>query len=278
MIKFEGWYYKHQNPNDTLAFIPGRSQNNAFIQIISNTDTYYALYNRSEFSKKEYIKVGQSKFYKNKIIINIDKKDLKVNGEIKYYNLTKPKYDIMGFFKYLPMECKHSITSLHHNLIGEININDKIYNFDNGIGYIEGDNGSSFPKNYIWIQSNYFKKKCCIMISVADIPFMGLEFRGIIASVWYQGAEYRLATYNGARILEFNNEKVKISCGRYRLEAYVLNENNKVLYAPSNGNMKRKINESVHAKVRFRFYISGRLVFDIVSDRCGLEWEKNIIL
>lgn len=32
--KFEGWYYKHQLHDDVIAFIPGRAESGAFIQMI----------------------------------------------------------------------------------------------------------------------------------------------------------------------------------------------------------------------------------------------------
>ena len=32
---FEGWYFKHQKADDMVAFIPGRAESGAFIQLIS---------------------------------------------------------------------------------------------------------------------------------------------------------------------------------------------------------------------------------------------------
>ena len=32
---FEGWYFKHQNNNDMISFIPGQAESGAFIQMIS---------------------------------------------------------------------------------------------------------------------------------------------------------------------------------------------------------------------------------------------------
>lgn len=40
---------------------------------------------------------------------------------------------------------------------GSITINNKNIAFDNGVGYIEKDWGSSFPKSYIWCQGNNFE-------------------------------------------------------------------------------------------------------------------------
>ena len=32
---FEGWYFKHQKGDDMVAFIPGRAESGAFVQMIS---------------------------------------------------------------------------------------------------------------------------------------------------------------------------------------------------------------------------------------------------
>lgn len=74
----------------------------------------------------------------------------------------------MGPFQFVPfMQCRHSVFSMKHQVNEQITINGQIYKFKNGIGYMEGDRGYSFPKQYIWMQ-------CCfndgsLMLSVADI-------------------------------------------------------------------------------------------------------------
>lgn len=35
MKGFEGWYLKHQRGKDMLAFIPGRAESGAFVQMVS---------------------------------------------------------------------------------------------------------------------------------------------------------------------------------------------------------------------------------------------------
>ena len=37
--KFEGWYFKHQLGDTVIAFIPGRAESGAFIQVISSWDS-----------------------------------------------------------------------------------------------------------------------------------------------------------------------------------------------------------------------------------------------
>lgn len=257
---FEGYYYKHQKDGQTIAFIPGINNNKEFIQIITNDASYHIPY------------IGNNHFSKNGISIDINYQNLKINGEIQYADLTPIKYDIMGIFKYLPMECRHGVVSMYHNLTGFLIFCGKTLDFTHGIGYIEKDSGTSFPKSYLWIQCNAFEKPCSIMVSVADIPFMGFSFTGVICVVWHEGKEYRLATYLGVKILRCGQNGVTLQQGKYRLEVTVLGREGQKLFAPKHGEMTRVIKESNATKARFRFYESDKLVFDLQSDYASFEF------
>ena len=133
---FKGYYYKHQKNNNVISFIVGKANNEEFIQIITNDKSYNVPF------------IGQNKFSTDGIDLNIMYDDLSVKGKLTYSNLSPIKYDIMEPFKFFPMECKHTIVSMRHKLEGKLNFNGKELDFSNGIGYIEGDSGRSFPKNY----------------------------------------------------------------------------------------------------------------------------------
>ena len=94
---FEGMYYKHQNKGKTLAVIKGNTEDNAFIQIITNDKTYHY----------DFHDLEQSDFYfeKDKMVLNLPN----VKCEIGYNELTPSKSDIMGPFKFFPLECSHSV-------------------------------------------------------------------------------------------------------------------------------------------------------------------------
>ena len=60
--------------------------------------------------------------------------------------------------------------------------------FYDNMGYIEKDWGTSFPNKYFWLQCNDFATgNASIMISVAEIPFLGTKFTGCICSVYLNG-------------------------------------------------------------------------------------------
>mgnify|MGYP007008829585 FL=1 len=41
---YEGWYMKQQQGEDVLAVIPGRAQDSAFIQVVSNRGSSFLPY------------------------------------------------------------------------------------------------------------------------------------------------------------------------------------------------------------------------------------------
>lgn len=51
------------------------------------------------------------------------------------------------------------------------------------------------------------------MLSVADIPIAGIRFTGIIGVVLWQGKDYRIATYLGARVVKIENKMVRVKQG-----------------------------------------------------------------
>lgn len=279
---FEGWYFKHQKGENTIAFIPGMNIDSnghrlAYIQVVTNTKSYNIHYLYPEFKvgeNKLSITIGNSTFSEDGISVDIEEKDLIIKGAIKYGDLVRLDSNIMGPFSIIPskMQCNHGIISLRHRLNGEITINGDSFNFHGGIGYIEKDWGSSFPKSYSWVQCNDFKNKnCAIIASVADIPFMGRHFKGCIAVVYYEGMEYKLCTYNGVRILKCDGTGIILKRGKYKLDIELDTENPQKLLAPINGHMSRTIHENCGCRATFRFYIDDKLEFNLQSNNCNFE-------
>ena len=281
---FEGWYFKHQCEADTIAFIPGINidslgKKSAFIQVITNENSYNINYDFSSFSlSKNEIKIGTNIFSDKRICVNIETKNLKIEGNVTYNEITPIKYDIMGPFSIIPfMECNHGVISLYHKLIGSININGMKISLDNGIGYIEKDWGTSFPKSYIWLQCNSFNgNKDSIMVSIADVPFLGKEFKGIICVVYYEGKEYRMATYNGVKLIKCSDKVIILKKGKYKLHIQIEKDKERKLLAPNKGNMSRIIRESAACNARFKFWIKDKLIFDLSSNGCGFEYVNEI--
>lgn len=269
--RFDGYYFKHQKGANTISFIVGISSDNAFIQIITNRKSYHVTYRLDEYHEGKYIQLGKCKFSQKGIKIDIENSDIQIKGKILYKNLTPLQYDIMGIFKYLPMECSHRIVSLHHDLAGSIVLNGETIDFTNGIGYIEGDKGKSFPQRYMWVQCNDFQQKCSIVAACANIPFMFFSFTGCICIVYYRRKEYRFATYLGVKITKGDRHSITLTQGRYRLEISVDAKDGKHLLAPNLGKMQRGIFESAACFGAFRFYENDELIFSQTSDNVSFE-------
>ncbi len=269
---FEGWYFKHQNHQETVSIIPGISKLHAFIQIITDDESYNIIFLKSQFKKDKDISIGDSTFSFNKITLNINKPDLIAQGEILYKNLISLNQDIMGPFRFLPLECRHGIISMYHNLQGELKINDKVFDFTNGIGYIEKDSGWSFPKRYSWVQSNDFQGRYSVMVAVADIPFMGFYFQGLICIIYYKDKEYRLTTYNGSKVIKCTQKKIEIASKSLKLEISISNYNSHTLYAPIHGKMTTIVKESPSCSARFKFFKKDTLIFDMESAKTSCEF------
>ena len=265
---FEGWYFKHQQGDHFLAFIPGKADSGAFVQMINNDGS-------REF-KVENLRVENGIIYADDCVFS--HRGCKINlpgvsGEVSYGSLTPLASDIMGPFRFFPMECRHGVISMGHSLKGGFIIDGQAYIFTDGKGYIEKDSGTSFPIFYQWLHCNDFEKDCSIMVSIANIPFAGFKFTGCICAVMYEGKEYRLATYKGVKILTANENHICLAQGNLLLEVVVKPAHSgHALSSPVGGNMSGKIRESANVKVHMRLWKNKNLIIDLTSDHGTYEY------
>lgn len=259
---FDGYYFKHQKGEHTLCVIAGCAGTEKFIQVITNDFSV-----KVPFSKGNY-------FSEEGIRLNIQTPRISLAGAIRYQKLTPIKYDIMGPFRFFPMECRHGIVSMYHRLEGKVQLNGEVIDFTNGVGYIEKDSGRSFPSSYIWIHANDFpKQKCSIMASAANIPFCGMHFQGCICVIWYKGREYRFATYLGAKVLLCTKNRILVKQGKYLMEIRISDSYARKLIAPQKGQMTRMIREAVSCPAEFILYKENKCVFHLYSHHASFEYE-----
>jgi hypothetical protein len=275
--RFEGWYYKHQtsksNPIKTLAVIVGRASDGAFIFVVTDEKSYRISFPLVEYHQNgEHLHIGNNKFSPAGISLDIQTPELSLFGKLVYTNLSPIRGDIMGPFRFFPMECRHGVISMTHSLQGEVVLNDETLDFSNGKGYIESDSGKSFPSEYAWVQCNAFDADCSIMASVAHIPFYGLRFWGCICVVWLNGKEYRLATYKGVKIMRCERGVIELKQGKYQLIITAHERSGHKLPAPQFGKMNRFIRETLACPAHFRFLEGGKCLFEGKSDFASYEF------
>lgn len=268
---FEGWYFKHQRGDDMLAFIPGRAESGAFVQLITNSGARQ--FDVPELSVHgDIVRAGGCLFSPYGCRVELPG----VRGEIVYGPITPLGSDVMGPFRALPMECSHGVISMGHSLRGSVSVDGEEHCFSGGRGYMEKDSGTSFPSFYQWVQCNDFPEECSLMLSAARIPFCGGSFTGCICAVIYGGRELRLASYNGARVLVSAEERAIIARGRTLMEVEIApHRSGHELRSPRQGRMTDTVRESANAAIRAVLWEKGRKVFDLKSAHAACEYVRR---
>ncbi len=296
---FEGWYYKliDQSMEHAIAIIPGISigkgmeDSHAFIQVMYNgRQVSYFRFDRKAFrfhTGQFAIRIGQNYFSQNCLSLNLKDDQLKLSGSLKFQDilcLPKSIYlpGIMGPFTYIPfMECYHGIINIQHHIIGSLKLGEKQIDFTGGKGYIEKDWGRSFPKSWIWLQSNHFgNQDATIMFSAARIPWLGSSFPGFISFLRLGDRLYLFATYTGAKLIRLEDKEGSLTAvivdRSYRLVLSITQNLGGELKAPNSGLMERTIMESIYSEVHIRFTRrSGKLLFEGKGTNAGLEIVLN---
>ena len=274
---FCGWYYRCQSEKHTLAVIPSIHRAGAekycSIQLLTPADAYDLRLPIGEYQKDGVcIRMGTNYFTPTGIRLDIETDRWRANGNLRFGPFTPLRWDIMGPFRFMPfMQCRHSIYSLRHRVDGVMAVNGIPYSFHGGLGYLEGDRGNSFPKSYLWTQCSF--PRGTVMLSVADIPMGKISFTGVIAVVYLDGREHRLATYLGAKAVKITPEEIVIRQGHSTLTVLPENLDGQNLLAPDRGRMGRFIREQLSCRVRFRFEKDGTTLLDLDASNAALEFE-----
>lgn len=278
---FEGWYYKQVSPDEktVLCLIPGVSvsggKTSPFIQAIlaektggdwSQTSDWL---NAEDFVARDEpfaLRIGECGFRRDGVALAFAGDKIQVSGELKFHRCVAPPSSrwaptVMGPFGYLPgMECVHSVISLTHEMEGTLQINGRKANFTGGKGYIEKDWGSSFPRRYVWLQSNHFAGNASLFFSWADIPFLGMRFHGYIAHLFYRGRHYRYATYTrGSCRLQTGGREAEIVLTNRETELRISASQaaGAQLLAPHRGQMVHTIKEGLYGRLSFCLQTRG---------------------
>ncbi|MBL7807591.1 MAG: hypothetical protein JNN28_07255, partial [Saprospiraceae bacterium] len=163
-----------------------------------------------------------------------------------------------------------------HQLEGVLQLGGKDVDFTGGRGYIEKDWGQSFPRAYVWMQSNHFDSdgKTSLMASVAHIPWLGSYFIGFISGFWLDGRLIKFATYTGAKKhLELSGQQLTLILQQSGKELRILAQQapGTALVSPLSGEMTGKIQESLQATLQVELLDKGVRIFEGTGRNAGLE-------
>jgi len=300
---FEGWYFKlvSRDERHTIALIPGVSVNredpHAFIQVfLSRTETNgtslstrYFRFGMDQFTfepDRFEIAIGNCAFTKERLAIDLSDPSVTLRGTVSFSDIVSIRKtifmpNIMGVFGYFTfMECYHGVISMTHGLHGNLVLDGETIDFDGGKGYIEKDWGRSFPSAYVWMQSNHFSSPgTSLMFSYADIPFLGMHFKGLIANLVHGGKEYRFATYNFARVIREDirdgSVSYRLKKGRLILEVDAVSDRQIGLASPRNGRMVEQIKEGLSGIIHIRLLRGKKLIAEDTGRHAGIEIMKR---
>ena len=287
---FEGWYIKlvSADQQHRLAVIPGvfldpTGRGEAFVQILDGTsgDSWFHTFPLSDFVANPVdfdARVGANRFTTQGIELDLPG----LTGQVAFSSPMRPwpvtwrAPGIMGWYAWVPtMECYHGLLSFDHQLDGELDGAEGVYDFRTGRGYIEKDWGQAFPSAYVWMQTNHFDSpQTSLSASIANIPWRRSSFRGFIVGLYRNGNLTQFATYTGAKTqsLDIDDDEVRWQLvGRNGDKLMLIADRPRggLLHAPVRTEMHRRVEETLDATIRVTMIDrAGEVLFDDVG-RCG---------
>ncbi len=298
---FEGWYFKlvDSSGENIVALIPGisltgdKKQSHCFIQVLDwkMRKSYYIKYSPDAFvyaGNIFHISIEDNTFSGNGVELNIEDNSLKLRGSVRLLDMVKWPVSFfspgaMGWYRFVPfMECYHGIISTSSNLEGFLNLNSRPVDFKNGKGYVEKDWGRSFPRWWIWFQSNHFEDdSVSITGSIAKIPWLNKSFTGFIIGVFINGKIFKFSTYTNAHIKSFmvngKNVSFTVEDKKYQLTIDLLMIDSAALASPKHGEMSGRIEESLSSTIKFTLSkTNNAVIYSGVGKNSGMEMSENI--
>ena len=256
---FFGKYYKFVNKEGySFALIDADTSKGKMIQLINENESYV-------INDPTQVRIGE-----NIIEFNVVQEGLTIKGSLTMDELHPLAKDVMGILRKCHIPCKHNIYSMYHKVGGELVINNVLHSFLNGIGYIEGDEGFSFPKRYIWFNSvNY---DYGLTLAIATIPLCKVfRFTGCFLTIKDEEHEYVFSSLNGLRICKISKYLLILRKGSYVFKLYLNESIGQKLYAPEQGEMKYFIHEAIKVISGFELFHQGNLVFSRYDVQGSLE-------
>lgn len=272
---FEGWYIKLVSADGrrSLAFIPGvfrglePGSEHAFVQIVDSESprVRYERFSVDAFvgePDRFAVSVAEHRFGDDGLEVAFDGCAGSVRfGALNPWPVTQSSPGAMGWYAWVPfMQCFHGVPSLDHGLEGRLEIGGVPVDFTGGRGYIEKDWGVSFPRRWVWMQSNHFaEQNLSVTASIADVPWLGGAFPGVLVGVWRGGRLRRFTTYTGARLDEVrvpdheaDAVEVDVVDATHRLTLRASGGRPMAIHCPTERDMRTMVHERLGATMEVR--------------------------
>lgn len=276
---FCGWYFKVQSSECSIALIPAvhgsTEESAASLQILwgeqSGVIPMPADRAAVSWASPRAI-LGENLFCSRGVSLSVRSAHWNIQGVLRFGPMQPLHMPIMGPFELLPfMECSYRIASMKHRVDGTLFVNGKRIRFENAEGYIEGDRGRSFPREYAWSQCLF--PEGSLMLAAARVPVGPIAFPGVIALLRIRDREYRFASYLGARLVSVRGGRMEIRQRNLVLTAERIGQAGQPLNAPVCGAMTRTIHENLCCPVRYQLRKDGSILWELETDRASFELE-----
>ena len=113
------------------------------------------------------------------------------------------------------------------------------------------------------------------MLSIADIPFKFINFKGIICALIIGNQEFKFTTYNNTEIVRYdvttNSLDIMLKRSNYSLNIKSTFNGGLKLSAPVKGKMQKDIFESICSIINLTLKKDNSIIFSDTSLNCGLE-------
>jgi hypothetical protein len=268
---------------------PDPELRHAFVQVLDGitSQVVYYRFPVEDFhasSTQFEIQVKNNYFSGERIQLDLDDGNQRITGDVqlgalKPWPVSPLSPGVMGPFRFVPfMQTYHGVLSLDHDLDGSLTIQQSKVDFSGGRGYIEKDWGMTFPRAYVWMQSNHFQQPgVSFTASVATIPWLRGWFRGFLVGLLVEGQLFRFTTYLGSEIQSLTVSDKQVAWklrGKsrsdparefpfYELTIMADRGQGGLLSSPELDGMTPRILESLRASIDVKL--------------CGLDREKRVL-
>ncbi len=170
-------------------------------------------------------------------------------------------------------------------MVCRVQVGDDIIDFTGGKVYVEKNCGKSFPKSWIWVQSNSFDvEQISFTCSIGRVPFMFGSFSGFLVALNIGEKFYSFTTINKSTMkIKRGNSDVEIFFRRKNLELKVKTHSKKNMFmqcmGPKDGQMVPLVEENLKGEVELELRDIGtsKIIFSGKGKSTGIEYGGEMM-
>ncbi len=264
---FEGWFQKvyAKEYQSSFVIIYGYATQNTedkfgFIQILfPNKATEIIYFNKNEFScdpDRHIVRMGENLLTTE--LIQINTKDLNIHLKLMNNQVVKTFRNSMGYSYFLPnLPCYHAVLNTGHRVTGEIKQKNDCFIFEDELGYLEKNWGSSFPKTYYWLHAvDPNDPQVSLLFSIAEIEWIGKKFNRHVGHVHFDEKQLDFRSLKNVAVSFQRSSKdeheIRLTSKTLQMEITIRHRSKVQFKGPSKGRLSRDIIHFPDAIIQIR--------------------------